>query len=60
MSGAGSKCATRAVISKQCFEDHALHDVDRGVYLRYRLDGSLFDLRRLNAKTKMLERLIPD
>ena len=39
---------------------HALHDFERGVYLRYRLDGSLFDLRRLNAKTKTLERLILD
>ena len=38
----------------------ALHDVERGVYLRYILDGSLFHLRKLNAKTKTLERLNPD
>ena len=33
-------------------------DLDLGVYIRYRLDGSLFDLRRLKAKTKTMERLI--
>ena len=31
---------------------HACKDLDKGVYLKYRLDGSLFDLRRLSAKTK--------
>ncbi|KAL6487614.1 hypothetical protein MHYP_G00042400 [Metynnis hypsauchen] len=35
-----------------------IRDIEDGVYLRYRLDGSLFDLRRLNAKTKTIERLI--
>ena len=29
-----------------------------GIYIRYRLDGSLFDLRRLRAQTKSVERLI--
>ena len=28
------------------------------MYLKYRLDGSVYDLRRLNAKTKVTERLI--
>ena len=37
---------------------HAVRDLNQGVYLKYRLDGSLFDLRRLAAKTKTLERLI--
>lgn len=37
---------------------HAVRDLNLGVYLKYRLDGSLFDLRRLAAKTKTLERLI--
>ncbi|XP_056669384.1 uncharacterized protein LOC130456524 [Monodelphis domestica] len=33
-------------------------DLDLGVYIKYRLDGSLFDLRCLTAKTKTTERLI--
>ncbi|KAL6475004.1 hypothetical protein MHYP_G00160440 [Metynnis hypsauchen] len=41
-----------------CVLNHAVRDIEDGVYLRYRLDGSLFDLRRLNAKTKTIERLI--
>ena len=43
-----------------CVLNHALRDLDRGIYLRYRLDGSLFDLRRLNARTKTVERLVHD
>ena len=35
-------------------------DEEDGVYVRYRLDGSLFNLRRLQAHTKTLERLILD
>ena len=35
-------------------------DVDEGVYIRYRLDGSLFNLRRLRAHTKTEERLLRD
>ena len=38
-----------------CILNHALHDTTHGVYLKYRLDGSLFDLRRLNARTRILE-----
>uniref|UniRef100_A0A5F8G576 RNA-directed DNA polymerase n=1 Tax=Monodelphis domestica TaxID=13616 RepID=A0A5F8G576_MONDO len=37
---------------------HPVMDLDLGVYIKYRLDGSLFDLRRLTAKTKTTERLI--
>ena len=33
-------------------------DDDKGVYVRYRLHGSLFNLRRLQAHTKTQERLI--
>ena len=33
-------------------------DVDEGVYVRYRLNGSLFNLRRLQAHNKTQERLI--
>ncbi|XP_076061594.1 uncharacterized protein LOC143037342 [Oratosquilla oratoria] len=42
---------------KQAAKD--LDDED-GVYVRYRLDGSLFNLRRLQAHTKTQERLIQD
>ena len=38
-----------------CVLNHATRDLEQGVYLRYRLDGSLFDLRRLTAKTKTVE-----
>jgi hypothetical protein len=37
---------------------HAVKDLDLGVYIKYRSDGSVFDLRRLSAKTKTLEKLI--
>ncbi len=37
-----------------------LDDDDDGVYVRYRMDGSLFNLRRLQAHTKTLEQLILD
>ena len=35
-------------------------DDDNAVYIRYRLDGSLFNLRRLQAHTKTLEQLFRD
>jgi hypothetical protein len=41
-----------------CALNHAVRDIQDGVYLKYRMDGSLFDLRRLNAKTKTTERTI--
>ncbi|KAL8611913.1 hypothetical protein ACOMHN_061994 [Nucella lapillus] len=41
-----------------CVLSHAVRDIEDGVYIRYRLDGSLFDLHRLRAKTKMIEKLI--
>uniref|UniRef100_A0A5F8HFV9 RNA-directed DNA polymerase n=1 Tax=Monodelphis domestica TaxID=13616 RepID=A0A5F8HFV9_MONDO len=37
---------------------HAVMDLDLGIYIKYRLDGSLFDLHRLTTKTKTTERLI--
>ena len=40
-----------------CMLSHAVRDLEKGVYIRYRLDGSLFDLRRLTAKTKTLQTL---
>ncbi|XP_029766781.1 uncharacterized protein LOC112117806 [Terrapene carolina triunguis] len=41
-----------------CVLNHALKDLDQGIYLKYRHDGSLFDLRRLNAKTKTVQKLL--
>ena len=38
--------------------NHAIRDLEQGVYLRYRLDGSLFDLRRLTAKTKTVKQTV--
>ena len=46
-----------SMMLKQATED--LDDED-AVYIRYRLDGSLFNLRRLQAHTKTLEQLIRD
>ncbi|XP_076043764.1 uncharacterized protein LOC143026867 [Oratosquilla oratoria] len=34
---------------------HIVRDLDLGVYIKYRLGGSLIDLRRLAAKTKTIE-----
>ena len=41
-----------------CVFSHAVQDLEEGVYIRYCLDGSLFDLRRLTAKTRTLHKLI--
>ena len=42
----------------KCVLTCSVRDLDCGVNLRYRLDGSLFNLRHLSAKTKVLERII--
>ena len=38
----------------------AVKDSEEGVYIRCHLDGSLFDIRTLNAKTKCLQELIQE
>ena len=43
-----------------CMLSHAVRDLEKGVYIRYRLDGSLFNLRRLSAKTKSLQNLLQE
>ena len=40
-----------------CMLSHAVQDLEKEVYIRYCLDGSLFDLHRLTAKTKSLQNL---
>ena len=37
-----------------------IEDLDGAVYIHYRLDGSLFNFRRLHAHTKILEQLFRD
>ena len=46
-----------SMMLRQATED--LND-DDGIYIRYRLDGNLFNLRRLQAHTKTQEQLIRD
>ncbi|KAL8615669.1 hypothetical protein ACOMHN_034819 [Nucella lapillus] len=41
-----------------CILSHAVRDIEDGLYVRYRMDGPLFDLRRLSAKTKTIKKLI--
>ena len=38
-----------------CMLSHAVRDLEKGVYICYRLDGSLIDLRRLTSKTESLQ-----
>ena len=39
---------------------HAVQDLEKGVYIRYCLDGSLFNLCQLTAKTKNLQTLLQE
>ena len=39
---------------------HAVQDLEKGVYIRYHLDGSLFNLHRLTAKTRSLQTLLQE
>ena len=43
-----------------CVLRQAIGNTDKGVYVRFRYDGSIFDLRRLSAKTKTLNSLIQE
>ena len=43
-----------------CMLSHAVQNLMKGVYICYCLDGSLFDLRRLTAKTKSLQTLLQE
>ena len=41
-----------------CVLSHAVTDTNDGMYLKYRTDGSLFDLHHLSAKTKIVKKII--
>ena len=41
-----------------CVLNHAVRDLEKAAYLRYRLEGSLFDLRRLTDKTKTVGKIV--
>ena len=41
-----------------CVLNHAIRDLEQGVYLRYQLGGSLFDLHRLTAKAKTVKKTV--
>ena len=43
-----------------CVLRQAVGYMEEGVYVRFRYDGSIFDLRRLSAKTKTLNSLIQE
>ena len=43
-----------------CVLNHALKDLNRGIYIKYRLNGFLFDLRWLRPKIKTVERLVTE
>ena len=56
-------CVLAPVLFNVCFScmlSHATCGLNKGVYIRYRLDGSLFDLHRLTAKTKSKEMLLQE
>ena len=54
-NGVKQGCVLASILFKlffTCVLNHAIRDLAQGVYLCYRLGGSLFDLRRLTTKTK--------
>ena len=54
-NGVKQECVLAPVLFNLFFTyllNHATRDLEQEVYLRYRLDGSLFDLRRLTTETK--------
>ena len=48
------------VVFFTCMLSHALQDLEKRVYICHHLEGSLFDLRQLTAKTKSLQTLLQE
>ncbi|CAH1233287.1 Hypp666 [Branchiostoma lanceolatum] len=62
-TGVKQACVLAPVLFNLYFTQVLLHtvkDLDLGVYIKYRSDGSVFDLRRLTARTKTVEKLIQE
>ena len=60
-NGVKQGCVLAAVLFNlffTCVLNHAIRDLEQGVYLRHRFDGSLFDHRRLTAKTKTVKKTV--
>ena len=60
-SSVNQECVLAPVLFNLFFTfvlNHAFRDLEQEVYLRYRLDGSLFDLRRLTAKIKTVKKTV--
>ena len=54
-------CVLAPVLFNMFFSQVLLHtvkDLDVGVYVRCRSDGSVFDLRRLSVQTKALKNFV--
>ena len=62
-NGVKQGCVLAAVLFNvffTCMLSHAVRDLEKGVYIWYRFDGSLFDVCRLTAKTKCSRDLLQE
>ena len=62
-NGVKKGCALAPVLFNlffACVLRQAVGNMDKGVYVLFRYDGSIFDLRRVSAKTKTLNSLIQE
>ena len=60
-TGVKQDCMLTPILFKlffSCILTHVIQNFNHGIYLKYRLDGSLFDLQGLNIKTKLMNTTI--
>ena len=60
-NGVKQECVLAPVLFNMFFIrllNYAIRDLEQGVYLRYRLDGTLFNLHRLTIKTKTVKETV--